>query len=231
MESFETTDPQGRVISYVAFTDTDIGALVFVDQKLHGTLSHHDAQAFYTCRGHVTTTTSHWGREAMDWAASLVAGSKPATAVKLEFSGKSTAQSIKEVAESPFLKKLRSLFGMGSNPISIFSSLSSAQSDMAMSNQFDRINAGLDLIRPGMSESSVAEVAQPEDVSFVSDGTVMAYPSHLVEYYTTGGEVKVIQRPSFYFLFRTHAALFYAPGVQWPLCTPARWKEALPEKP
>ena len=229
MERFEMIDPQGRVISYVAFTDTDTGALVFVDQKLHGTLSHHDAQAFYSCRGYATVAPNHWAHEAADWTASLLANSSPATAVKLEFSGKSTVQSIREVAENPFLKGLKSLFGMGSSPLGIFNSLNTARGDMEVSDQFDKARKGLSFIRPGMSESRVDEVMKPEDISFVSGGMVIAYPSHLVEYYVTGGAVKVIQQPSFYYLSRTHAALFYAPNTQWSLCTPLHWKEALSE--
>lgn len=231
MEHFEMIDPQGRIISYVAFTDTDTGALVFVDQKLHGTLSHHDAQAFYSCRGYATAAPNYWAHEAADWVASLIAHSKPATEVKLEFSGKSTAQSIKDAAENPFFKQVKSFLGMGSSPYGIFNSLNTARSDMDMRGQFDNALKGLSLIRPGVSESRVAEVMKPEDVSFVSGGMVMAYPSYLVEYYVTDGVVKVIQQPSFSYLSRTHAALFYAPNTQWPLCTPLHWKEALPVMP
>lgn len=231
MDYFEMVDSQGRTISYISFTDTATGALIFVDHKLHGTLSHHDAEAFYICRGHATSATSHWAHEATDWVDNLLASSKPATKVTLDFSGKSTVQSIKEVAESPFLKKIKSLLGMGSNPLNIFSSLSSARSDMEVSDRFDKARQGLNLIKPGMSESQVVEVMKPEDISFINGGIVMSYPSHLIEYYVTEGAVKVIQHPSFYFLAKTHATLFYAPKVQWPLCTPLRWKEALPETP
>lgn len=231
MERFEMIDQQGRVISYIAFTDTETGALVFVDQKLYGTLSHHDAQVFYNCRGYATAAPNYWAHEATDWAASLLANSTPVTAVKLEFSGRSTIQSIKDVTENSFLKQIRSLIGMGSSPLGVFNSLNSARSDMEVSGQFDKTRKGLSFIRPGMSESSVAEVVKPEDISFVSGGMVMAYPSHLVEYYVADGVVKVIQQPSFYHLSRTRAALFYAPNTQWTLCTPLRWKEALPEAP
>lgn len=231
MDRFEMIDPQGRIISYVAFTDTDTGALVFVDQKLYGTLSHHDAQAFYICRGYASTAPNHWAYEAADWASGLLANSKPATEVKLEFSGKSTTRSIMEVAESPFLKKLKSFFSMGSSPLSILNSLNTARSDMEVSNQFDKAQKGLSLISPGMSESSLVEVMKPEDVSFSSGGMVLAYTSHLVEYYVVNGVVKVIQQPSFYYLSRTRASLFYAPNTQWSLCTPLHWKEALPETP
>ncbi len=231
MDRFEMIDPQGRIISYVAFTDTDIGALIFVDQKLYGTLSHHDAQAFYSCRGYASTPPNHWANEAAAWAASLLAHSKPATEVKLEFSGKSTVRSIMEVAESPFLKKLKSLFSMGSNPFSILSSLNTVRGDIEMNDQFDKAHKGLSVISPGMNESRLVEVMRPEDVSFNSGGMVMAYTSHLVEYFVTNGIVEVIQQPSFYYLSRTRATLFYAPNTQWSLCTPLHWMKALPETP
>lgn len=231
MDRFEMIDPQGRTISYVAFTDTDTGALVFVDQKLYGTLSHHDAQAFYSCRGYATAVSTHWAREAADWTASLLENTKPAIVVNLEFSGKSTFQSLKDVSENSFFKQVKSFFGMGSSPLGILNSLNTARSDMEASGQFDKVMKGLSLIRAGMGESSVAEVMKPEDVSFVSDGMVMAYPSYLIEYYVSEGVVKVIQQPSFYYLSRIRASLFYAPNTQWSLCTPLRWKEALPATP
>lgn len=228
MESFEAFDSQGRVISYAALTDTDTGALVFVNQKLHGTLSHRDAQALYSCRGYITMTAEHWTQDATKWVDSILASTKPATTVELEFSGKSSMQSMKEVVASPFVKRLRSLLGVGSNPLKIFGSLSSIKDEMAASAQFDNVEVGMDRISLGMSESSLDEIAKPEDIVFTSGGIVMSYPSHLVEYFVSGGDIKVIQRPSFHFLRRIHAALFYAPNVKWALCTPERWKEALP---
>ena len=228
MERVEMIDAQGRTISYIAFTDTDTGALVFVNQKLHGTLSHHDAQTFYSCRGYVTATYRHWAREAPEWAESLLAVSSPATSVKLEFSGKSTVQSLREAVGSPLLSRLKSLLNLGSNPLSIIKNLDSARDEMEARDKFEKALKGLSDITPGMSEARVAEVVKPEDVSFASGGIIMAYPSHLVEYFVTEGVVKVIQQPSFHYLSRTHAALFYAAETQWSLCTPRRWKEALP---
>ena len=229
MDRFEMIDPQGQIIAYIGFTDTDTGALIFVNQKLYGTLSHHDAQAFYLCRGHASTAPDHWAHEAADWGASLLANSTPATEVKLEFSGKSTMQSLKEVAESPFLKKLKSLFSLGTNPFGIFNSLNTTKDEMAARDQFDKAQKGLSLINLGMSESSVAEVMKPESVSFVGEGMVMAYPTHLFEYYVTDGVIKVIQQPSFSFLSKTNNALFYVPDIQWSLCSPLHWKDALPD--
>lgn len=226
MERFEMVDGEGRIISYAAFTDTDTGALVFVDQKLYGTISHRDAQAFYTCRGHATTASSHWAQAAPDWTASLLSNSTPATYVKLDFSGKSTSQSITEVAESPLVKRVKSLIGMGTNPLSIFSSLSTAKKDMDTSNQFDKAQMELGQVTPGTSEARLSDILRPEDVTFTGDGTVISYPSHTIEFYMTDGTAKVIQQPSFYFLSKTHSTLFYAPGVRWPQCTPANWRNA-----
>jgi hypothetical protein len=231
MDRFEMLDRQGRVISYIAFTDTDTGALVFVDQKLFGTLTHHDAQAFYICRGHVTGLARNWAHDASDWTDSLLAASRPASEVKLDFSGKSTGQSLTEAAESPFLKQIRSLIGLGTNPLSIFSSLSSTKKNYDTGEEFDKAQKELSLLRPGMSEARVAKILQPEDISFVDGGIVLAYPSHTAEYYAEGGTVKVIQQPSFYYLSRIHASLFYAPGTQWSSCTPGGWKNALPDTP
>jgi hypothetical protein len=229
MDRFEMLDPQGRVISYIAFTDTNTGALVFVNQKLFGTLSHHEAQAFYLCRGHATSITNNWAYQASDWVASLLATSHHATEVKLDFTGVSTEQSITEAAESPFIKRIRSLIGLGTNPLSIFSSLSSTKKDYDTGEQFDKVQKELSLIRPGMSESRVAGGMQPEDVSFVGSGIVMSYPSHTTEFYVTGGVVKVIQQPSLYYISKVHAALFYSPDTQWSSCTPAQWMKALPD--
>ena len=230
MERFETLDAQGRLISYVAFTDTDTGALVFVNRKLSGVLSHHDAQAFYSCRGYSTNAASHWAHDAAEWTASLLESTKPATEVKLKFSGKSTTQSIREVADNPFLKGLKSIFSAGSSPLGMIGSLNSARGDMESSADFEKARKGLGAIGPGMSEASVAEVVKPESVAFISGGMVMSYPSHLIEYYVVDGVVRVVQQPSFNLLARTHADVFYVPYVEWALCTPQRWKEALKGK-
>lgn len=170
MDRFEMIDPQGRIIAYIAFTDTDTGALIFVNEKLHGTLSRHDAQAFYSCRGYASVNLNHWAHSAAEWADSLIANSKPATEVKLDFSGKSTTQSLRDVSESSFFKNLKSLIGMGTSPLNIFRSLNTAQSDMAMSGQFDKAQSGLSLISPGMSESSVTDIIKPEDIFLLAAG-------------------------------------------------------------
>lgn len=230
MERFEAVDTKGRLVAYVAFTDTDTGALVFVDDKLHGTLSRHDAQAYYVCRGHTLVTPDHfWSGEATDWVDSLLSrATRPEGPLELEFSGKSTTQSIKEVAENPIFSKLKSFFGMGSNPLGVLNTLNTARSDFEASEQFEKEAKGLQLIQPGMSELGLADAAKPQAVAFSGQGMVMAYPSHRYEFFVAGGFVKVVQQPSFYFLSRTNSALFYAPGTQWSACTAKRWMEAVP---
>ncbi len=228
MDRFEMLDAQGRIVSYVAFTDTETGALVFVDQKLYGTLSRRDAQAFYSCRGYTTTTAhSYWANEAAKWLDSLLANTKPATRVELEFSGKTTTQSIKDAAGNSAFSRIRSLFGMGTNPLSIISTLNTARNDFTANAEYEIAVQGMKTLKPGMSELRVAEVAKPEEVSFVNNGFVMAYPSHFVEYFVAGGVIQVIQQPPLLSLAKTRAAMFYAPGTEWSRCTPSRWTEAL----
>jgi hypothetical protein len=229
MERFEVLDQRGRIISYVAFTDTAFGGLVFVDQKLVGTVSKQDARAFYSCRGYSTAAQSHWAKDASAWTDSLLAGVTPATSVQLDFSGLSSMQSIKGVVGNPLVNQVKSLFDMGSNPFNILKTLYSTRDDMKERDAFKKTLEALSALSPGADESHVAAIIRPEDVSFVTDGLVMAYPKFSVEFYLSGGIVKVIQQPSFYQLSRTQAALFYAPNAQWALCTPKTWREALPK--
>lgn len=229
MERFDTYDVQGRLISYVAFTDTETGALVFVDGKLHGSLSRQDAQAYYVCRGYTLVPPNrYWSSEASDWVNSLLAHARPVSSVELEFSGKSTVQSIREVAENPLIGKIRSFLGMGSNPLSVINTLNTARNDYEASELFDGEAKGMRLLQPGMSEMRLASIAKPQELAFSSGGMVMAYPTHRVEYFVADGVIRVIHQPSFHTLFRTRTALFYAPGAQWSLCNPKRWMEALP---
>jgi hypothetical protein len=228
MERFEALDLQGRIISYVSLTDTAFGGLVFADQKLVGTISKQDARAFYSCRGYSTATKTHWAKDASAWTASLLASVTPATSVQLDFSGVSNVQSIKGIVGNPMVNQVKSLLDMGSNPFNILKTLYTSRDDMKERDAFKKTLEALSALSPGADESHVAAIIRPEDVSFVADGLVMAYPKFSVEFYLSGGIVKVIQQPSFYQLSRTQAALFYAPNAQWSLCTPQRWREALP---
>jgi hypothetical protein len=228
MERFATIDRQGRSISYVAFTDTDYGGLLFVDERLYGSLSKRDARAFYSCRGYTSATRYHWARDAADWTDTLFVAAVPAQSVTLDFSGKSTMQSVKEVVSNPLLSDVRSLVGMGTNPLSIFSKLSSAHSNMVEREKYDKTLQGLRGLSPGDSEEKVAQITRPEDLSFTIDGMVMAYPRFSLDFYVNAGSVKVIQQPSFHRLSRLHAAIFYLPDLRWDQCTPKNWRQALP---
>ncbi|CAG4885290.1 conserved protein of unknown function [Georgfuchsia toluolica] len=228
MERFEMLDRKGREIDYVAFTDTDYGGLLFLDNKIYGTLSKRDVRAFYSCRGYATATHYHWARDALDWFDSLLAAATPAESATLDFSGKSTMQSVKEVVSNPVLSDVRSLVGMGTNPFSIFSKLSSAHSNMVERENYEKTQQALRALEPGDSEEKVAQIVRPEDVSFTTDGMVMAYPKYSLDFYVNGGVVKVLQQPSFDRLSRLHAAIFYVPNLRWDQCTPHNWRQALP---
>ena len=231
MDRFDTFDAKGRLISYVGFTDTDVGGLVFVDEKLQGSLSRRDALAFYVCRGHAMTTPNrYWASEAGEWVDSLLEALRPETSVELEFSGKSTMQSMREVAENPFLGRIKSLLGMGTNPFGVINTLNTARNEYEASEQFENEKKGMGQLKPGMSEARLAGIARPQDLAFTADGMVMAYPTHKIEFFVADGSIRVIQQPSFYYLSRTNAALFYAQGAQWSLCTAKRWREVLAEK-
>lgn len=228
MERFEMIDQQRRVVSYVGFTETNFGGLVFVNRKLVGTVSPAGAQAFYSCRGYTTATHHHWAKDAKAWIDGLLEASSPVTVVELDFSGKSTSQSIREVIDVPLLTQMGSLFGWSTNPFSLFKKLDSAHDAMLAQENFDKTLLRLSAIVPGMSEASVGEIVKPEDLSFVSGGMIMAYPKYSVEFFVSDGEVKVIQQPSFHQLARSRAAMFYATNMQWERCTPSEWQQALP---
>ena len=225
LERFEMLDAQGRTISYVSFTETQTGALVFIDQKLFGTLSQRDAKAFYSCRGYITALHRHWARDANEWSASMLAQAKPATTVELKFSGKSSVQSIREVVKNPMLEPLRKLIKLGSNPWSIFTTLDMLQDNMISKENYEILSG----ITPGMNESQLGGIVRPEDVAFTGGGMVMAYPSHLIEFFVNEEVIRVIQQPSFYYLARNNIALFYAPNTKWELCNPKDWMKAFPK--
>jgi len=219
-------DEQGRVISYVALTETDVGGLVFIDQKLAGTVSRHDAQAFYSCRGYATATQRHWATEASAWSASLLASAQPAASdIVLKFTGKASFQSIREAIDNPAVGQVRSLLDVG-NPFGILRTLNQAREDSRERGRKAQVLRALSAITPGADESGVAAIVKPDDVSFVSGGLVMAYPLYSLEFFVAEGRVRVAQQPSFHQLARDHAAFFYVPGTQWTRCTPQGWKSA-----
>ena len=229
MERFGMIGRDGKLVSYVAFTDTAYGGLVFLDGAFYGYVSKRDAQAFYSCRGYYSASHYHWARDAGDWAAGLVAVVTPAAYVKLDFSGKSTVQSIKEVVGNPMLSDVKSIVDMGTNPLSIIRTLTSARSNMVQRERYEKNLQALRALSPGDKEERVAQIVRPEDLSFTSDGMVLAYPKYSLDFYINGGVVKVIQQPSFQRLAKLSASIFYVPDLRWDRCTPTTWREALPE--
>jgi hypothetical protein len=230
MERFEMIDHEGRKIFYVAFTDTDVGGLVFVDKKLLGTVSHQDARSFYSCRGYTTTTQTHWAEDAQDWVSALLLATTPATTVTLHFSGKSTSQSIKEVVSNPVLSQL-SLLDISTNPFSLLRKLNSAHDTMRDREKYEKTLQALKAIATGEKEEKISEVLPPEDVFFADGGIVLAYPRFALEYYVSGGTVKLAQQPSLHRISHARPALFYAPNAKWDQCTPQNWRNALPVLP
>ena len=231
MERFDILDGQ-RAISYVAFTEAQIGGVVFINQKLYGTVSQRDAVAFYSCRGYVTAMNRHWAQDAPEWGESLLRVSTPVLApFQLELATTSTLQSLQEMAKNPFVDQVRSLAGMGSNPLEIFKTLDALNTNAMAREKFSKTLAGLNSIKVGASEKVVADVVAPEQVVFTSRGVVMAYPSHLLEFFIGDGIVKGVQQPSFAYLARNHVNMFYVPNALWDKCSPAQWRDAFPNIP
>ena len=221
MERFAMVDREGRKFSYVAFTDTDYGGLLFLNNRLYGAVSKRDALAFYSCRGYISATQHYWASDASDWIDSLMKATIPETRVTLKFTRKSAMQRVEEASSNPMLSTVNSLVNIGTNPFSIFRTL-----NMNRNKFIAREN--LNNLMPGDSESKLAKIVRPEDVSFTSNGIVMAYPSFLQDFYVNDGIVKVQQQPSFYQLSHRHAAVFYVRDMHWDKCNPKNWRQAMP---
>lgn len=228
MERFEMVDREGRRFSYVAFTDTDYGGLLFLDNKLYGTVSKRDSRAFYSCRGFTSATRYYWARDASEWIDSLLVATTPADHVTLNFYGKTTMQRVNEAASNPMLSTVKSLVGMGTNPLSIFHTLNTSRSNLAEREKYEKTLQALNDLTPGDSESKLAKIVRPEDMSFTGNGIVMAYPSFLQDFFVNEGIVKVQQQPSFQRLSRLHAAIFYVRDMHWEQCNPKNWRQAMP---
>ena len=226
MERFEVKDSQGKVWHYLALTEGEPGALIFEDGKLSGKLSRRDAAAFYSCRGYATATRRHWGDDADAWMKSLVTRAEPVTELSITLPEKPTWRSIVEVARDPSLSDLESLVSIGTNPLNIIRKLSSARDNMAEREAYKKNSQRLKAVTTGATEMQLAAIIRPEDVSFVPGGLVMAYPKYTVEFFVSAGQVRLIQQPSFNFLSKNRAALFYAAGMNWDRCTPQQWMQA-----
>lgn len=221
-------DREGRRFSYVAFTDTDYGGLLFLDNRLYGAVSKRDALAFYSCRGYISATQHYWASDASDWIGSLMKATTPETQVTLKFTSKGVIQRVEKAASNPMLSTVNSLVNIGTNPFSIFRTLNMSRNSLAAQENYEKTLQALNSLMPGDSESKLAKIVRPEDVSFTSNGIVMAYPSFLQDFYVNDGIVKVQQQPSFYQLSHRHAAIFYIRDMHWDKCTPKNWRQAMP---
>jgi hypothetical protein len=227
LERFESRGADGHLLSYIAFTETDTGGLVFVDQKLLGSVSRPVAQAFYSCRGYATARGAPWVEHADEWLQGLRALARPVTQVSLTFSGRSTTQSIQQLVDNPAISQINALISMGTNPLSIFRRLRDANNTEHERQRYEREKAAMLTLSPGSTEAQVAAAAQLQEVGFLPDGLIMAYPTHLVEFYVQQHVVRTIQQPSFYHLAQVRPAAFYTPGMAWAQCTPATWQNAM----
>ena len=223
MERFVMKDEKGRQVAYVGLTEGEVGGVVFVDGRLAGTLTRRQAEAFYSCRGFATANQRYWGKDAEEWADSLLAQMKPAGAVELVFSGKSTTQSIKSIVDNPMVGQLKSLIDMGTNPLNVVKTLNRTREDMKDKQREDALIAALGTVEPGDEEGKLAGILRPQDVNFLGDDLVMAYPKYSVDFLVQQGRISMLQQPSFLQLSRGQSALFYRPGVQWTRCTPTGW--------
>lgn len=227
LERFEVLMDNGTLVSYVGLTEGDIGGVVFVNSTLLGTLDRSLAQAFYSCRGYATARNQYWAQHASEWSNSLIAAVTPAADVQLQFSGKSSMQSIKAVIAHPLVGQVKALVDMGTNPLNIVKTLSRARENQRERERTQQMQLDLDNVAPGATEDQLAKMCAPEDVTFLEDSIVMAYPKYSVEFLVADSKVTVIQQPSFHQLARERAALFYNKGLDWGKCTPDNWKNAV----
>ncbi|WBS01684.1 hypothetical protein OU994_26015 [Pseudoduganella sp. SL102] len=226
-ERFEVLTSNGGTVSYVGLTDGPTGGVVFKDGKLYGTLTRAQAEAFYSCRGYATARHHYWAQEAGRWADSLVRAAQPAPEVALQFSGQSTMKSIKAVLENPAIGQVKALVEMGTNPFKVVKVLSKARSDHRQREFDEDMLEELGELVPGDSEQRLADVLRPQDLTFLEQGIVMAYPRYSVEFLVNDGKIQALQQPSFLQIARAKPALFYAPNTLWSSCTPEKWVEAV----
>lgn len=223
LERFVVANGQGGKLAYVGLTEGDTGGVVFVNDRLAGVLNRRQANAFYSCRGFATANQQYWGKQADAWIATLQQQMQPVSSVHLVFSGGSTLQSIQSIVENPLLGQLKSLLDMGSNPLNIFKTLNKSRQDLKQRAHDEEVTAALAKLQPGDAEANLAAILRPEEVNFLGDDLVMAYPRYSVDFLVQQGRISLLQQPSFLQLSRGQAALFYRPGVTWSSCTPADW--------
>lgn len=227
LERFEALADDGHLVSYVGLTETDYGGLVFVDQRLIGSITREQAQAFYACRGYVTAMGNPWSSHADAWVHSLMNATQPLDQAQLKFSGATAAQSIQQLVSNPAVVELNDLVSMGTNPLNIFKRLSDANHKEHLRQRHEKEQAALKALSPGSSEQALSAAAKTQVVGFLSDGLILSYPTHLLEFYVSKQKVQTIQQPSFYELARVQPAVFYVANTDWSQCTPQAWQHAV----
>lgn len=227
-DRFEVLAADNELVSYVGLSDGDVGGVVFRAGKLYGTLTRAQADTFYACRGYATARHQYWAQDAARWARSLVQAAHPATEVELRFTGKSTLKSIKAVLDNPAIGQVKAIVEMGTNPLNVVKVLSKTRDEHRQREHDKDMLEELGKLAPGDSETTLAEVLHPEDLTFLERGIIMAYPKYSVDFLVRDGKIQALQQPSFLQIARVKAALFYAPNMAWARCTAEAWPQAVP---
>lgn len=224
MERFEFKDDQGRLISYAALLGSPTGGVVFVDDKLVGTVTPHQAQDFYSCRGYATATSRHWTQDGSAWVSALLLTAKPADTLTLTFAPTSSAHSIRSVVNNPLIGQVKSLIDISTNPFNIVKTISNARDNHREKERNTELLKALTSLAPGDSEMKLSETLVPGNVTFLPGGLVMGYPKYSIEFIISQGRIALMHQPAFHQLATEHAELFYVPGADWTKCTPADWQ-------
>lgn len=227
-DRFEVLAADLEPVSYVGLSDGDVGGVVFRGGKLYGTLTRAQADTFYSCRGYATARHQYWAQDAARWARSLLQAAQPATEVELRFTGKSTLKSIKAVLDNPAIGQVKAIVEMGTNPLNVVKVLSKTRSEHRQREHDKDMLEELGKLIPGDSETRLAEVLHPEDLTFLERGIIMAYPKYSVDFLVRDGKIQALQQPSFLQIARVKSALFYAPNMDWSRCTAEGWMQAVP---
>ncbi|MDF3036451.1 MAG: hypothetical protein K0S28_1725, partial [Paucimonas sp.] len=210
-----------------ALTDGDVGGVLFVDGKLHGVLSPADAQAFYSCRGYVSTTRAHWAGEAETWLNALISASVPVEKVKLQFDGKERHRSIKGIANNPVVHGL-SIFDLTTSPVGLLRKLNSARERMQKQDEYDKAMESLKAVGLYTKENELARIMAPEDMFFGETSLILSYPQFAFDFNVKDGKVRLAQQPSFRHMSHARPAMFYMPDMNWKNCSSESWRSAAP---
>lgn len=227
LERFELLTADNELISYVGLTQGPVGGVVFKNSQLLGTITPAEAQAYYACRGYTTARNHYWAENASEWGRSLLGVVAPASEVQLEFTGETTLRSITSVITNPAFNQVKSIVEIGTNPLNIFKTLRNARSNYKDHERDQELTELLSAIKPGSTEKLIAQTLNPEDITFLDSGIVMAYPKFSIDFMVSQAKVTVIQQPSFHQLAAVRASIFYIEGLDWTKCRPDAWAQSV----